>query len=90
MASRLSAASNVMNRAVGANETLYVVATVVELPKDDIYFLCSDGLFGALLEAEISYLLQSGDVEKATQSLIDKALQAGARDNGTVVAVKIQ
>ncbi|MVF13285.1 serine/threonine-protein phosphatase [Ketobacter sp. MCCC 1A13808] len=83
-------ASNVITRAVGANETLYVDATVVELQKDDIYLLCSDGLYGALSEAEISLLLQTGDVEKATQSLIDQALQAGARDNVTVVAVKIQ
>ena len=83
-------ASNVITRAVGANETLYVDATVVELQKDDIYLLCSDGLYGALSEAEISLLLQSGDGEKATQSLIDQALQAGARDNVTVVAVKIQ
>jgi len=83
-------ASNVITRAVGASETLYIDVTLVELKPNDVYLLCSDGLYGALEEAEIASLLASGDVEAATQALIERSLQAGARDNVTVIAVKVQ
>jgi len=83
-------ASNVITRAVGASETLYIDVTLVELQADDIYLLCSDGLYGAIDESEIARLLAGGDVEAATHHLIDRSLQAGARDNVTVIAVKVQ
>jgi len=83
-------ASNVITRAVGASETLYVDITVMELQAGDIYLLCSDGLYGALAESEIARHLAAGDVEAATHNLIESALQAGARDNVTVIAVKMQ
>jgi serine/threonine protein phosphatase PrpC len=83
-------ASNVITRAVGASETLYIDVTLVELKQNDIYLLCSDGLYGALEEPEIARYLASGDVEQVTQTLIERSLQAGARDNVTVIAVKVQ
>ena len=83
-------ASNVITRAVGASETLYVDVTLVELRPGDIYLLCSDGLYGALDESEIARHLNSGDVESVTHNLIERSLQAGARDNVTVIAVKMQ
>lgn len=83
-------ASNVITRAVGASETLYVDVTLVELRVGDLYLLCSDGLYGALEESEIAEHLSSGNVEAATHNLIERSLQAGARDNVTVIAVKIQ
>ncbi len=83
-------ASNVITRAVGASETLYVDVTLVELQPGDVYLLCSDGLYGALEEAEIARHLNGGEVETATHTLIDRSLQAGARDNVTVIAVKMQ
>lgn len=83
-------ASNVITRAVGASETLYIDVTLVELKSNDVYLLCSDGLYGALDETEIAGLLSSGNVEAATQALIERSLQAGARDNVTVIAVKVQ
>lgn len=83
-------ASNVITRAVGASETLYVDVTLVELRAGDLYLLCSDGLYGALEDSEIAQHLSSGNVKAATHNLIERSLQAGARDNVTVIAVKIQ
>ena len=83
-------ASNVITRAVGASETLYVDVTLVELRPGDLYLLCSDGLYGALEESEIARHLSGGNVESATHNLIERSLQAGARDNVTVIAVKMQ
>ncbi|MAR91410.1 MAG: protein phosphatase 2C domain-containing protein [Pseudomonadota bacterium] len=83
-------ASNVITRAVGASETLYVDVTLVELQPGDRYLLCSDGLYGALTEAEIARHLETADVTRATGELIENSLAAGARDNVTVVVVQVQ
>ncbi|MEE2729457.1 MAG: protein phosphatase 2C domain-containing protein [Pseudomonadota bacterium] len=83
-------ASNVITRAVGASETLYVDITLVELRPGDLYLLCSDGLYGALDEPEIARYLTSDNVETVTNGLIERSLDAGARDNVTVIAVKVQ
>ncbi|RLU01094.1 PP2C family protein-serine/threonine phosphatase [Ketobacter sp.] len=83
-------ASNVITRAVGASETLYVDITLVELRPGDLYLLCSDGLYGALDEPEIARYLTSDNVETVTHGLIERSLDAGARDNVTVIAVKVQ
>lgn len=82
--------SNIITRAVGANDTLYVDLTVLALQQGDLYLLCSDGLYGALPEAEIEALLQGDDLELMTEKLIQRSLDAGARDNVTVIAVKMQ
>lgn len=83
-------ASNVITRAVGASETLYVDVTLVQLQPGDLYLLCSDGLYGAISEEAIAQHMACGDVDVITQTLIDASLQAGARDNVTVIAVKMQ
>lgn len=83
-------ASNVITRAVGASETLYVDVTLMELRKGDVYLLCSDGLYGAVPEGNMVRHLRQHDVEACTQALIEDALRAGARDNVTVITVQIQ
>lgn len=83
-------ASNVITRAVGASETLYVDITLMELRKGDVYLLCSDGLYGAISEGNMVRHLRGQDMESSTQALIEEALRAGARDNVTVITVLIQ
>ena len=83
-------ASNVITRAVGASETLYVDITLVEVQPGDVYLLCSDGLYGAINESLIVRYLRGGDMQASTQGLIEEALRAGARDNVTVITVQIE
>ncbi len=83
-------ASNVITRAVGASDDLYIDVSLVELKSGDIYLLCSDGLYGALSHQQIQFHLAHDDVSQATTGLIDDSLRAGARDNVTVVAIKVQ
>lgn len=83
-------ASNVITRAVGASETLYVDVTLFQLQPGDLYLLCSDGLYGAITEEEIAGYLNGASVEAVTEKLIESSLEAGARDNVTVIAVQMQ
>ena len=82
-------ASNVITRAVGASDTLYLDINLINLQDGDRLLLCSDGLYGALSEDRISEMLAADDVPKIADILVGQAVQAGARDNVTAVAVKV-
>ena len=64
--------------------------SVVGLQNGDWLVLCSDGLNDELTDAEIAQELVAagGEVEKAADLLIQRALQHGGRDNVSVVAVE--
>jgi len=84
-------ASNVITRAVGAAEVLYVDVDLYEMQKDDIFLLCSDGLYKHIKQDEIETLLKSGkSMQECSQQLIDDTLERGATDNVAVVLVKFE
>ena len=80
--------SNVITRAVGATDTLYIDVTVFEMKPKDIYVLCSDGLYGALSHDEMLSRLRLSSVEHYADDFISDSLKNEARDNVTVVAVQ--
>jgi PPM family protein phosphatase len=64
---------------------------VAERPfaEGDIVLLCSDGLHGALLAADIASVLGSGHaITDIPQVLVDAALARGASDNVTAVVIR--
>lgn len=80
-------AANVITRAVGADEQLFVDVELLELQDGDRFLLCSDGLFKEVSEAEIAEHMQRGSCQELCQDLIELTLERGSRDNVTVVAV---
>jgi serine/threonine protein phosphatase PrpC len=50
--------------------------------------LCSDGLSGALRDAEIAGILTGSPPTAAADRLIERALDRGARDNVSAVVVE--
>jgi type VI secretion system protein ImpM len=79
--------SNVVTRALGAEEELAVDIVTFEATPGDTYLLCSDGLVKELTPQEIGAILHRSDSERCAHALIDLALSRGARDNVTVVVV---
>jgi type VI secretion system protein ImpM len=79
--------SNVITRAVGADETLALDTITFNAAGGDTYLLCSDGLDKALNQREIENMLNRQNPDECSQALIDMALSRGARDNVTVVVV---
>jgi protein phosphatase len=67
------------------------VDLVVDAPHaGDIFLLCSDGLPKMVTDEQVREVLASNDnVESAVKILIDKANDAGGRDNTTVVVVRV-
>jgi serine/threonine protein phosphatase PrpC len=80
--------ANVVTRAVGGLEHVYVDLELDELEDKDRYLICSDGLFKDLSEEEIEELLGEGSCVDACHTLIDTVLERECADNVTVVVVE--
>lgn len=80
--------ANVINRAVGADQELCLDAELVELHSADRYLICSDGLYKEVSPTEITEHMRYGDCTVICRTLVSLALDRGAQDNVTVVAIK--
>ncbi|MFG1495159.1 protein phosphatase 2C domain-containing protein [Saccharospirillum sp. HFRX-1] len=80
---------NVITRAVGSQDELFLEADVCEFKPGDRYLLCSDGLNRHVEDDEIGRLLANEAPKTVCRSLVDLTLERGAKDNVTVVVVEI-
>jgi serine/threonine protein phosphatase PrpC len=60
-----------------------------ELVPGESFLVCSDGLYRELDQDVISACLAMEDCHQACDALIDRALAGGARDNISVVVVRV-
>ena len=80
---------NVITRAVGTDSQVEPDYFNFELGIGDVLLLCSDGLSNTLSDEEmLEQAKLCREPEDLCRTLMDMALQRGARDNVTVVAVK--
>ncbi|MGA0603153.1 PP2C family protein-serine/threonine phosphatase [Caulobacter sp. KR2-114] len=77
---------HVISRAVGVEPTLELDAVADEVQIDDVFLLCSDGLYGVVSDDEIAQALAVNPVS-AARDLVALSLSRGAPDNVTVVTV---
>lgn len=80
--------ANIITRAVGATDELYLDANLLQLCADDRYLICSDGLFKELSEATIRKQMEDDDSINVCRTLMAMALASGAHDNVAIVIVK--
>ena len=81
-------AANVITRAVGGGQDLYLDLELRELQHGDRYLLCSDGLYKELSKAILIQHLALHDVDRACKALMSQALAGPCNDNVSVVAVE--
>jgi protein phosphatase len=80
---------HILMQAVGTETSISPSFLRVDLQQNDSLLLCSDGLFNKLSENEIIKVVNEvGDVEKATQRLIEQANSRGGEDNITMVLAR--
>ena len=83
-------AAHKLSRAIGVFDDVEVDLTIDEPQIDDVYLLCSDGLFKMLHETQIVELLhQNPDPKVAAQVLVDEANARGGKDNITVIVLRV-
>ena len=80
-----------VTRAVGGGEELEVDLISVPLAVGDRLLLCSDGLTRCVYEQTVETLLrEAAGPEEACQKLLREALENGAPDNVSAIAVLIR
>ncbi len=56
----------------------------------DLFLLCSDGLTEKLADDELASIMEGDHLDRAVTNLVEAALESGARDNVTVVLVRVE
>ncbi len=78
-----------LTRALGLGRASAPEPGEVVVPAAGRLLLCTDGLTSELDDAEVAGLLADGSPERAAQRLVERAVEAGGRDNVTVVVVDL-
>jgi serine/threonine protein phosphatase PrpC len=80
-----------IRRAVGARPTIKVDLIVDSPRPGDLYVLCSDGLNKMLSDEELEKLIVENrhDLAACAQTLVERANDAGGKDNVTVIVVSV-
>ncbi len=83
---------HIITRAVGTYATIKVDTLIYSLSKVKYLLMCSDGLSGMVTNEEMHQILNecNGDIDAATNSLIDLANEHGGVDNISVIIAKKQ
>jgi len=81
---------NMITRAVGAAEVLYLDMDIQEMKSGDRYLLCSDGLTKHTNDMEFEQMLQKGTPEECCKAMISQTLERGAGDNVTAIVVDVE
>ena len=81
---------NIITRAVGGEDELYVEVRLFELRHKDRYLICSDGLYKDLSFAEIQNLLSEGDITYTCQRLLALAKSRRCSDNVSIIGVDFE
>ena len=88
---RRSPMQNVITRAVGTRAEVIADVQEIELRRDDMYLIASDGLTRELTDTAIAGVLlaSNSDLDATCANLIAAANAAGGRDNITCVLVRV-
>jgi serine/threonine protein phosphatase PrpC len=85
----LAADTNIITRAVGGQPQLFLDVVVFELAPNDIYLLCSDGLYRELAPAQLAEALtKQQTLKRAADAMLERCLHGAADDNISLVIVR--
>ena len=84
---RVHPMKNVLTQAVGAMANIYVDQANFPVERGDIFLLCTDGLTNMVDDELILQIIKTA--ENPADALIDAALNAGGRDNISVIVAGV-
>jgi len=87
----LSNNRNFVTRAVGVVQDEEAEIHTYDVLLDDIYLLCTDGLFGLVQEEEIQMTMFAlrANLDLVAQQLVQSANDAGGNDNVSVILIRV-
>lgn len=80
---------NVITRAIGVHDQPMTDERLGALGAGDTFLLCSDGLTEHVADAEMAQVLAGSTAQAACENLVALTLERGARDNVTVVVIRV-
>lgn len=82
---------NIITRALGTDETVRPDYFEIQVRQGDVLLLCSDGLTNMLEDSEMEEILRENknDLEQAGRTLVERANEAGGKDNISVILVRL-
>jgi len=85
-------AANVVLKAVGIDDKLCLDFDYFEVQDEDIYIICSDGLYKDLEETKITTIIESNpeDMAELSQAMLAASLDAGGTDNTSIITLKMR
>ena len=82
---------NMITRAIGGEEEVHPDFFTLDLFQRDTIILCTDGLHGEVDDDTMTEIVSSASsMHELATELVDKANEAGGRDNISVVCIRIQ
>jgi serine/threonine protein phosphatase PrpC len=82
---------SIITRALGPEPAVEVDTFSVPAADGDVFLICSDGLTSMVAEPAVAEILRGApDLAMAAERLVDAALEAGGRDNVTVILFAIE
>ncbi len=79
---------NVITRALGTDSRVKIDLYNYEIDPDDIYLVCTDGLYNMVNETKILDIVNNNNLQDAVKELINLANKNGGNDNITVLLFK--
>ncbi len=78
---------NIITRALGVEDNILTDSYCIDISKNDVILLCTDGMSNYVSENGILSIVKNNALDKITTLLIDEANSGGGRDNITVAVV---
>ena len=82
---------NIITRALGTDTSVRLDCFEIDVKEGDVLLLCSDGLTNMVDDLTIESVLQeeADSLERAGNILVDRANNAGGKDNISIVLIQI-
>ena len=81
---------NVITKALGADKTVEPDFFQVEIFKDDIFIICTDGLYDEVDAGEITLVLKTiWSMSDVCTELVSRANKNGGHDNITIISMRV-
>ncbi len=74
-----------ITRAMGVEAQIELAKKTISLQGDEVFLLCTDGLYKKLMQTEIQFILSHFSPAEACSKLIGLALERATKDNMTVL-----
>ena len=85
---RLAPSRDVLTQSIGSQGAIEPVTSTRPVETQDIFVLCTDGLTDHISDEQIETLCRNHPVEELPFILVDTAIEAGSKDNTTVLIVQ--